>query len=126
MFEVRLMEGELPSLDVLVGELAAPEVGAVVTFSGLVKAKGGTVGFMRFSPQEDLPERLTGVLTEAAARFGLNGAILAHRLGTVPAGEEILRLVCAAQVRRGLLEAVGFIVERIKQLHAGWAEELAP
>ena len=126
MVRVTLYEGELPSLDALAGEVMTREAGAVASFSGVVKPRGGAVQAMRFPHREDVAERLKQALSEARSRFELLGAVLAHRLGTVPAGGEILRLVCAARRRGELFEALAFIVDRIKGIHAGWAEELAP
>ncbi len=115
--------------------LEAPEpaagvaAGAVVDFWGVVRGTEGakSIAGIRYEAHPRMAETwLQRVADETNAKFPLlPGCLLRHRLGPVAAGDASLHVrVCCAH-RRPALEALAWLVDRLKQVVPIWKEPYA-
>ena len=99
---------------------AAGGAGAIVSFSGIVRADDGVTDLWL-----DHHERLTLAAMEevsavAARRFGLVDLSIVHRVGSVAPGEPIVFVAAAASHRRAAFDAVDFVMDRLKTAVPLW------
>ena len=97
--------------------------GAIVSFSGLVRAEGGVTELWL-----DHHERLTLAAVEklaaaALGRFALVDLAIVHRVGAVAAGEPIVFVAAAASHRRAAFEAVDYLTDHLKSAAWLWKRE---
>lgn len=99
---------------------AAGGAGAIVSFSGIVRADDAVTELWL-----DHHETLTVSAVEALAaiardRFGLGGVAIVHRVGSVAPGEPIVFAAAAASHRRAAFDAVDFVMDRLKTAVPLW------
>jgi molybdopterin synthase catalytic subunit len=93
--------------------------GTVVLHHGRVKRPGkvlpdfSAVELRATAPDAD--RRLAALAGEAQGRFGLNQALLVHRLGRVGAGDSVLLAIVSAKSRREAFEACAWLVDEVKK-----------
>lgn len=127
---IRVQEEEFDAAEQLAAfTRQSPAAGAIATFVGLVRPSGGET-------QVDLLElqrygRFTQATVEAIAadgqqRFGLIGLTIIHRFGMLTPGEPIVFVAAAAPHRRAALEAVDYLMDRLKTEAPFWKREHSP
>ena len=101
--------------------------GAVVTFIGVVRADQDGDRLVSALCYEAYPEMaeplLHRLVSEAQARWSLQGAQVQHRLGRVEVGQISLAVVVAAPHRAQAYAASRFLVEQIKHEVPVWKRE---
>lgn len=108
---------------------ARGDVGAVASFTGL--ARGATDGAEVEALELDCYLALAvpvigGYADEAKARFGLIDVLVVHRHGRIAPGEPIVFVAASAEHRRAALEAVDFLMDRLKTEAPFWKKEHGP
>ncbi len=112
-------------------ELAAfsanlPDMGAVVTFNGIVRADGGLTR-LEIEHYPSMTERaIRGITQEACARWALGNALVLHRYGSLTPGETIMMVATAAPHRADAFAAAEFIMDYLKSRAPFWKREIAP
>ncbi len=97
------------------------ETGAVVSFTGLVRAEQGKVTALELDAYPGFTEAaIVEHADEAAARFGLQDVLIAHRIGKVAPGEPIVFVATAAAHRRGAFEGADFLMDYLKSRAPFW------
>lgn len=97
------------------------EVGAVVSFTGLVRADGGAVQALELEAYPGFTEVEIARMVEAARlRFGLIDALAAHRIGMVAPGEPVVFVATAAAHRRPAFEAADQLMDYLKSRAPFW------
>jgi len=110
------------------GEIAAltagrTDVGAVVTFSGLVRDSGGLAS-LELEHYPGMAEKaLAAIEAEAAARWDLQASLVIHRYGRLVPGERIVMVATAARHRRAAFEAAEFLMDYLKSRAPFWKKE---
>ena len=100
--------------------------GAVVTFTGLVRADDGLVA-LEIEHYPGMTERaLTDHARAAAERFGLTDVLVIHRHGRIEAGEPIMMVATAARHRRAAYDAADFLMDWLKSRAPFWKREIGP
>ncbi len=95
------------------------EVGAVVTFTGLVRDVA-----MRLEHYPGMTERqLKAVADEAAVRWPLLGAVVIHRYGDLAPGDPIVLVAVAASHRAAAFDAASFLMDWLKTRAPFWKHE---
>jgi molybdopterin converting factor subunit 1 len=100
--------------------------GAVVTFLGTTRDEnaGRTVTLLEYEGYRPMADKmLARVADEMAERWELGGVAIGHRLGRVDIGEISLVIAASAAHRAAAFEAVGYAVDRIKQIVPIWKKE---
>lgn len=110
----------------LVALVSAPECGAIVTFSGIVRDHFGARATARLE-YEAYAEMATAVLADIAAeakqRYAITHVAIHHRIGLLDIGETAVLVVVAAGHRGPALDATGWIMDRIKDIAPIWKKE---
>ncbi len=113
----------------IVAELTAGrfDIGAVVTFTGLVRADANDLGDLISLTLEHYPamtERaLTAIAAEAEARWPLTGGTIVHRVGRLLPGDAIVLVAVASPHRAAAFEAAEFLMDWLKTKAPFWKAE---
>ena len=104
----------------------APGAGAIVSFTGLVRAESelGPVSKLELDHYPALTAKtLEAIREEAGARFDLDELVIIHRHGMLERGEPIVFVAAAAPHRRAAFEAADYVMDRLKTEAAFWKRE---
>lgn len=104
----------------------AAETGAVASFTGLVRGGGG-LRALELEHYPGMTERaLEDIVAEARERWPLDGVRIVHRVGKLRPGARIVLALTASRHRRAALEAVDFLMDRLKTRAPFWKREDGP
>lgn len=101
-------------------------VGAVVTFSGLVRGQSalGPVTAIELEHYPGMTEKsLRAITDEAARRWPLLGITVIHRIGHLPAGAPIVFVGTASAHREAAFQAASFLMDYLKTRAPFWKKE---
>jgi molybdopterin synthase catalytic subunit len=102
------------------------DIGAVVTFTGLVRAEGGSQPIVALT-LEHYPgmteSELERIEREAQARWPLAASLIVHRYGRLLPGDNIVLVVTASAHRRAAFEAAAFLMDYLKTSAPFWKKE---
>ena len=100
------------------------DIGAVVTFTGLCRAEGGTLAALELEHYPGMAEEEIGrVAEEAKARWPLMGLRVIHRYGKIAPGERIVLVVTASAHRAAAFAAADFLMDYLKNRAPFWKKE---
>lgn len=103
---------------------AVSGVGAVVSFTGLVRHEGGTLAAMEIEHYPGMTEKaISGIMEEAVLRWALADALVIHRHGKLRPGEAIMMVATAAQHRGDAFAAAEFLMDYLKSRAPFWKKE---
>lgn len=122
-----ITDGPIAVNEVIVSA-AGPEDGAVVVFTGVVRADekdGRRVTRIHYDCYREMAEKeLADVVATVAKGSGVSTLRAVHRVGDVPVGEVSLLVVSAAGHRTEAYEANRQVVEEIKRRVPIWKKEI--
>jgi molybdopterin synthase catalytic subunit len=124
--DFRLTEEPL-SLDVVVGEVARDDAGAVATFLGTVRnrSRGRDVLYLEYEAYEGMAEQtMVELAGELAGRHELLAVAIHHRLGRVEIGEPSVAIAVSAAHRAAALAACQEAIDTLKQTVPLWKKEV--
>ncbi len=102
------------------------EIGAVVSFTGLVREMGGA-GRLEGLELEHYPgmtERaLEEIAAEAEGRWPLSGLRIVHRVGPLAPGDRIVLVLAASRHRQAAFDAAAFVMDYLKTRAPFWKKE---
>ena len=105
------------------------EVGAIVTFTGTVRAgsphKPITAMTLEHYPGMTETE-LARVEAEAHERWPLQASLIVHRVGELKPGDNIVLVVTASAHREAAFEAAEFLMDYLKTRAPFWKKETTP
>ncbi|WP_127902702.1 molybdenum cofactor biosynthesis protein MoaE [Solirhodobacter olei] len=102
-----------------------PDVGAVVTFTGVVRDDSGKLSRMEIEHYPGMTERaLAAIEAEATARWQLTGSLIIHRYGALAPGERIMMVATAARHRAEAFAAAEFLMDYLKSRAPFWKKEI--
>jgi molybdopterin synthase catalytic subunit len=103
----------------------ASGAGAVVTFTGLVRDKGGALAAMEIEHYPGMTEKaIAAIMDQAKARWSLADALVIHRHGRLAAGEPIMMVATAAPHRADAFAAAEFLMDYLKSRAPFWKKEI--
>lgn len=103
-----------------------PEIGAIVSFSGLVRdiSHGRDVSAMTLEHYPGMTEKaLEEIEREAHARWPLDGSLIIHRYGRMEPGENIVLVLTASAHRQAAFEAAEYLMDWLKTKAPFWKLE---
>jgi molybdopterin converting factor subunit 1 len=106
--------------------VAAPDMGAIVTFAGVVRDNvgGRATAWLVYEAYAPMAEKVLARLAdEARARWEIGRVAIHHRVGRLEIGETAVLVVVAAPHRRAAFEAAAWIMDRIKEVAPIWKKE---
>lgn len=99
------------------------DVGAIVTFSGLVR-DGGGLESLELEHYPGMTEAaLAAIEAEAVGRWELQACLVIHRYGRLGPGERIMMVATAARHRQAAFEAAEFLMDYLKSRAPFWKKE---
>jgi len=99
------------------------DIGAVVTFSGLVRSDDGLAS-LTLEHYPGMTEReIARHVTEAESRWPLMGVSVIHRVGRLSPGERIVLVAVASAHRAAAFEAANFLMDYLKTRAPFWKLE---
>jgi molybdopterin synthase catalytic subunit len=104
----------------------ATEMGAVVTFTGVVRDRpGGGLQAMEIEHYPGMTEKaLTKIAQDAVDRWSLGDVLVIHRHGALTPGERIMMVATAAPHRVDAFEAAEFLMDYLKSRAPFWKKEI--
>ena len=105
------------------------DIGAVVTFTGLVRDMGGgvPVSAMELEHWPGVTEdALAKIEAEANARWPLQASRIVHRYGPLLPGDRIVLVIAASPHRHAAFEAAEFMMDYLKTRAPFWKKETTP
>ena len=103
------------------------ETGAVVSFTGLVRADGGAAETLELDAYPGFTEaEIARTAAAAAERFGLQDLLVVHRYGVLGPGEPIVFVATAATHRRAAFEAADHLMDYLKSRAPFWKRSRGP
>ena len=107
---------------------ARSDIGAVVTFTGVVRAggAGASLASMTLEHYPGMTEKeLERVEQEATVRWPLQATLIIHRVGTLRPGDNIVLVVTASAHRGDAFAAAEFLMDYLKTRAPFWKSEIA-
>lgn len=95
------------------------DIGAVVTFSGLVRDVTLTLEHYAGMTERELAK----LEADANARWELQGVTIIHRIGTLLPADNIVLVVTASKHRKDAFEAAEFLMDHLKTRAPFWKRE---
>jgi len=100
------------------------DIGAVVTFQGLCRDEAGQLSALELEHYPGMAEaEIRRIADEAAARWPLQGLVVIHRYGPIPAGGNIVLVAAASSHRQAAFEAAAFLMDFLKTRAPFWKRE---
>ena len=101
------------------------QVGAVVTFTGHVRAWGTDSVALELEHYPGMTERsIHAMVDEAARRFDLQGVRVIHRVGRLQVGAQIVLVAVSSRHRRAAFEGCEFLMDWLKTQAPFWKKEI--
>ena len=102
------------------------DMGAVVTFSGVVRDTGsGQLETMEIEHYPGMTEAaLQEIAQTAMTRWSLGDALVIHRYGKMAPGDVIMMVATASRHRRDAFEAAEFLMDYLKSRAPFWKREV--
>lgn len=101
------------------------DVGAIVTFSGVVRDDSGAgLQGMDIEHYPGMTEKaLNAIAQDAQKRWSLGDVLVIHRHGRLMPGEVIMMVATAARHRKDAFEAAEFLMDYLKSRAPFWKKE---
>ncbi len=110
----------------LAGFGVGEDVGAVVSFTGVVRGTGG-LARMEIEHYPGMTETaIAGYAETARARWDLADVLVIHRYGSLVPGEPIMMVATASRHRVAAFEAAEFLMDWLKSRAPFWKKEIGP
>ena len=102
------------------------DVGAVVTFTGVVRDSGEErLEAMEIEHYPGMTERaIEAIAEEARTRWSLGDLLVIHRYGRLVPGDLIMMVATAARHRKDAFEAADFLMDYLKSRAPFWKREV--
>ena len=102
-----------------------PDVGAVVSFTGVVRDRDGGLSAMQIEHYPGMTERaIAAIVDQATGRWALADALVIHRYGVLPLGAPIMMVATAAAHRGDAFAAAEFLMDYLKSRAPFWKKEV--
>jgi len=116
------------SMDALIAEVMGPEMGGLVTFTGIVRehSKGQAIDHLEYEAYGEMAEReLRKIGKQVEERWPMVRYAVAHRIGRLAIGDPAVMIAAAAPHRPPAFEACRYIIDTLKQTVPIWKKEFA-
>ena len=101
------------------------DVGAQVSFTGIVRNDGGGLRYIEIEYYPKMTENAVAKIEmEAADRWNLKASLVIHRYGRLNPGERIMMVATAAAHRADAFSAAEFLMDYLKSRAPFWKKEV--
>lgn len=103
---------------------ASSSIGAIVTFTGLVREFSGHNEPLVLEHYPGMTEKsLRAIFDEAKQRWPIDDSVIVHRVGKLNPGEQIVFVGVASAHRAAAFEAAQFLMDQLKTRAPFWKKE---
>jgi MoaE-MoaD fusion protein len=116
------------SLDALVREVTGPEMGGLVTFTGIVRnhARGESIDHLEYEAYAPMAEKeLRKLVAAASERWPHVRLAISHRVGRLAVGDAAVMIAAAGPHRAEAFEVCRWAIDRLKESVPIWKKEFA-
>lgn len=100
------------------------DVGAVVSFTGVVRDTDGTLHQMEIEHYPAMTEcAIAGIVEDAKSRWALKDVLVIHRYGALSVGAPIMMVATASAHRADAFAAADFLMDYLKSRAPFWKKE---
>lgn len=126
--DVRIVTGPFdPQAECAAFAAGRDDAGALVSFIGLCRAAGGTVGALEIQQYDGFTlTEITRLAGEVAARFACPDLLVVHRIGRILPGEAIVLVAALSVHRQAAFGAVQVLMDYLKTDAPLWKKETGP
>ena len=97
--------------------------GSIVSFLGIVRSENGEVKSLVYEHYEDMAKNTIKIIAEEAVReFGVKSISVVHRIGQIPAGDDVVLVAVSSKHRAEGFKACSWIMDKIKEKVPIWKE----
>ena len=101
-----------------------PDVGAIVTFTGIVRDVPGGLQGMEIEHYPGMTTKaIEAIAVEAADRWSLTDVLVIHRYGVLQAADPIMMVATASKHRADAFAAADFLMDYLKSRAPFWKKE---
>lgn len=101
-----------------------PDIGAVVTFTGLCRDEGGRLEALELEHYPGMAEaEITRIAETALERWPLTGLLAIHRFGRIAPGGNIVLVAAASAHRQAAFDGANFLMDYLKTKAPFWKKE---
>lgn len=101
------------------------DVGAVVSFTGVVRDTNGDLHEMQIEHYPGMTEKaISKIAQEAVTRWNLADVLVIHRYGPLAVGTPIMMVATASAHRAAAFEAADFLMDYLKSRAPFWKKEV--
>jgi len=114
-------------VDALRNELDTENCGAIVSFLGITRGMEGDDEVFRLefdAWQEKLSATLYRLAESAIEKFSIHSVAMAHRIGSVGPGENIVAIHVASPHRKEAFEGCSWLIDELKKQAPLWKKEV--
>ncbi len=114
------------SLDMVIQRVSAPHVGAVSTFSGIVRNHnlGREVSHLEYECYAPMAvKEMQAIRAQAMKKWELHDIAIAHRVGRLDIGDAAVVIAVASVHRESGLQALKFTIDTLKATVPIWKKE---
>ncbi len=114
-------------VDSLRNELDTENCGAIVSFLGITRGMEGDDEVIRLefdAWQEKLGATLHSLAADAIKKFSIHSVAMAHRIGSVGPGENIVAIHVASPHRKEAFESCSWLIDELKRQAPLWKKEV--
>jgi molybdopterin synthase catalytic subunit len=103
------------------------ETGAIVSFTGLVRADDGAALALELEAYPGFTDaKIAEFAAEAARRFSLQDVAVVHRTGRMAVGEPVVFVATAAAHRRAAFDGCDYLMDYLKSRAPFWKKSHGP
>lgn len=104
---------------------ADSDMGAIVTFTGVVRNVGGGLKHMMIEHYPGMTQSaIEQIVTNACSRWKLGKVLVIHRYGALKPGEDIMMVATASRHRSDAFSAAEFLMDYLKSRAPFWKKEI--
>ena len=113
------------SIDELVRKMKKPEIGAIVSYLGMVRDEDSEIKGMEIRVSEgEAGEELENLKRNALDKFDIEAVEIVHREGSLKVGDNITLILVGAKHRKEAFRACEYLIDVLKMTKAIRRREL--
>ena len=113
------------SIDELVRKMKKPEIGAIVSYLGMVRDEDSEIKGMEIRISEgEAGEELENLKRKALDKFDIEAVEIVHREGSLKVGDNITLILVGAKHRKEAFRACEYLIDALKMTKAIRRREL--
>ena len=125
MFEVKeLITEEDVSIDEFVKQMKKSEMGAIVSYLGMVRDEDGEIKGMEIDVSDDAEKEVEDLKRNALEKFDIEDVEIIHRKGSLKVGDNLALILVGAEHRKEAFRACEYLIDELEMIKAIRRREL--